>query len=469
MLIHIIPHTPVANTPFLTYRTTSAVQVGQLVLITVRGRSIPGMVAKINVTADTAANILPVKKVGTGIVPASFVATIIDLADYYAVTPAAIWSQLNAAVNRPYLDAPPVTAQVEQECWVTPNSDSPLGTALGKYATTVPGEAQRRRAQWHQAATGQALRVVGGLNALFLPYRNLKKIVLDTPTASPYRSDRSPGCTAAVVAALVAKHTGATLVIRSPLPLEIWQKLLPLPEKVICQQPKYHEISAQPLGARGYVNDDLIGSIKTQLTNKKRVLIYYNHLPKITGQTSRVEQLALDLEKRLGCAVEVSNKTQPDPTAPVVIATSHALYSRLTWDYAVILFTEGLVSPNQPRSPLQALETIAMLASRSPLLAQFREAENSLVRAVVAQLHPEAIEQIPLFTKRIISFRFPANLTDKMVDYQALIRKQWPNLLEENNCCYAITEQSLSRAEKSLLLDRPKLVKIKTDDNSLTS
>gem|GEM_PF-5426808 len=470
MLIHVVVRALVSRTPVLTYRTSSDVVVGQLVQVPLRGRSIPGIVVKNNVSADTTAPIQSIKAVGSTVLPPSFLATLTAVADYYGILPGAVFAQFCSAITRPYLSNTLQISAERQECFVTPAHTTPLAHALTKIAAPVPTDAAARRQQWIKAASGQRLGVVGGLAAITLPFRSLQSVVLDAPFASSYRSNRSPGFNTAVVTCLVAQATNAVLTIRTPLPLSVIKAALPLPKNTHVSHPKYFPITAAPLGTRSYVNTELIDTLKEQLRDQKRVLVYINRLPKHDGRSFDVEQLALDLQQRLNFSVAVAQKGSAPTSAEVVVATLHALYDNdLTWDFAVILSLEGLVSANQPHSPLAAVETVAALASRSPIYVQYRSAEHVLVQAVMSGLSDASLRQLPLFTQRLLTTRFPKVLTSAQQRFRDELIAMWPQPLIGANPAVLtfIIDPILTPSQRDLLWRRPKGVRLLTDDDSL--
>lgn len=472
MLIHVIVRALVSRTPVLTYRTDQTVQIGQLVQVPLRGRSIPGIVVKINVAADTTAPIQSVTTVGSTVLPESYITSLQQIADYYGVLPAAVWIQIGAAITRPYLATTLTPRTDQQDCVVTPAHTTPLAHALRTTTSSVPDHTHERRTQWLKAAAGHSVRVMGGVAAITLPYRSLRSIVLDAPFASPYRSNRSPGFNTAVISCLVAQSTGAKLTIRTPLPPSIVKALLPLPTKTAFVHPKLHHITAAPLGTRGYVNQELIDTIKEQVSAQKRVLIYVNSLPKHNGLNWGITQIASELAQKIGQPVTITHKGSDPADSAIIVATAHALYDHdLTWDFSVILSVEGLISANQPHSPMAAAETIASLASRTPVYAQYRLLEHPLVQAVTQQLTPDSLSQLPLFTKRLLTARFPAQSTPQTIAFRTTLESQWPAPLTntEKTVLTFMIDRELLPHHRAILMTRPKGVRLFTDDDILPS
>lgn len=424
---------------------------------------------KNNGSADTAAKIQPVRYIGSTTVSASYSATLTSLASYYATTPAHIWQRLGPTITKPYFDVRLPTKTEPQTCIVTPSHTTPLFRAFVGKAETVPSDAGPRRHQWQRAVAGHTLTVVGGLAAIGLPWRSVQSIVLDTPLASPYRSNRAPGIDAAVVACCVAQSTGAALTIRSPLPIQHLSDILPIPSHTTVTRPKLHPITAVPLGTKGYVNDELVTTITEHQRAGERILIYVNRLPKTNTTSVNVASIANDLAKRLGCTVAITHKNAPPSDAPVVVATTHALYDHaLTWDFAVVLSLEGLISPNQPHSPAVATELLATLASRTPIYAQYRSMEHPFVQAARAQLSEESLAALPRFTHRLITAHIPKRPSSADMAYINDLSTMWPNPLRGDDTTYTfIASRTFTQTQRECIQRHPRTIRIFTDDTIL--
>ena len=424
---------------------------------------------KNNGAADTAAKIQPVRRVGTTILPKTYGATLASIATYYATTPAHIWQRIGPSITAPYLQTPYTQNHEPQTCIVTPAHTTPLFTYFTKRAEIVPTDAISRRQQWQRAAAGHALTVVGGIAAIGLPWRSLRAIILDTPLASPYRSNRAPGIDAATVTCLVAQSTGAALTVRSALPLQLLADILPIPPKTTLLKPKLHPITTVPLGTKSYINSELITTIAEQQKAGKRVLVYINRLPRTGKQSVSVTTIANDLAKRLSCTVAVTHKDTPTPDAPVIVATTHALYDHaLTWDYSVIVSLEGLLSPNQPHSPAVATELLATLASRTPVYAQCQSLDNPFAQVAYTQLSEEALNRLPRFTHRLITAQIPKQPTSVETAYIQDLCTMWPNPLHSDDTTYTfIATRTITETQRACLQRHPRTVRIFTDDTTL--
>lgn len=468
MLIHVIPRAALPTTSVLTYKVDRTVSVGQLVQVPLRGRSIPAIVVKNNGTADTAAKIQPVRRIGTTVLSETFSHTLERVAAYYATTPAHIWQRFGPNITAPYLQTPYSYADMQQQCVITPAHTTPLFTALATRSETIADDATTRRQQWQRAAAGHSFTALGGISAICLPWRSLSHIILDTPLASPYRSNRSPGISTAVVACLVAHTTGAALTIRSPLPLTLLRDMIPAPDNTTVLPPKLHPITTTPLGTKSYINTELLTTIAEQRTAGKRILVYINRLPRQGNNSFSINAIANDLAKRLDCPVAITRKGTPTPDAPVIVATTHALYEHsLSWDVAIILSLEGLLSPNQPHSPMVAAELLATLASRTPVYAQYQSADHPFVQAAQAQLAHDTLMQLPRFTHRLITVHLPKTPTSIDNRYVDDLSTIWPNPLHNDSTYTYIAPRTLTETQRTAIQRHPRTIRIFTDDTML--
>lgn len=411
MLVHVACKANISGDEgVLTYRAPGA-QIGQLVLVRLRGRRVPGIVIKTDVAAGTSQAILPVLAQSDKPLPTPFVKWLAAVANWYALPLSPTVAQLASNLNGRYVtDRSPQTEIGPQRLWLTPADTTPLGQYLATRAQGIPSGQTERRQQWQAAAAGAVLNIVGTSSAVSLPFRNLKEIVIETPLASPYYSDRSPGWHTAVLTALLAQAHEAKLTIRTSIPLTELRKRLPLPESATIQTPRYQPIEVIPQKDRGRLNADLVGTLKRALKDGRRILVYHNHLPglAIDGRPIGLAQLATRLTAALDLPVGVVTAQAELPDTPVVVATATSLY-RLTdhFDLIVVPDVDGLASANQPWSNLAALDTLGTLASRAPLIAQGRDLSAPLNQALLAQLEANRLADIawPTFSSRLIRLR----------------------------------------------------------------
>lgn len=413
MFVHVALKAKIAGREgILTYQVDKG-EVGQLVLVRLRGRRVPGVITAVNVPAGTSQAILPVLATSHKSVPASWLSWLESVAAWYHLPLSPTLAQLAPQLNATYLgETRPSGQPGAQKLYLSPADHTPLAAYLHQQrVATVPDAAGNRRQQWWQAAEGSALQVLGTFSAATLPYKSLSQIILETPLASPYYHDRSPGFHTAVLAALLAQATGAELTVRSVLPVETLRLRLPLPAATTHQAPPLHPLTCLPLGARSAVNQDLAGSIASDLKAGKRVLVFHNHLPTVDPTTGRVyglQQLATELSRRLARSVPVLTAQQAAADEPICVATATTLFRHhRPFDAVYVPLADSLISPQQPWSPLGAVEMLGILASRAPLTLQLRDQEGILAAALRGNLKPEYLSTLtwPKFTHRLLRFR----------------------------------------------------------------
>ncbi|MDO8471532.1 MAG: hypothetical protein Q7S64_00060, partial [bacterium] len=373
----------------LTYRTDVSVRPGQLVLITLRRRTIPGIVINCNVTAGTVNKIIPVKKVANLVVPAPYLQFMRLVGDYYCVGLAQVFTQLMSNLNSRYVTTEPTTTgsadQVRTELFITPALHTPSVLALrNRFRPAILPTAIAQRDLWLEALKGSGGSLYGQLSSFGLPFSHLDRIIIDQPFTLSYQSRRTPGFSAPVLGSLMARAYGCPLVIRSILPLKLLARRLPLPENTLTQAPTLNKITVRVRPTGRYLNDDLVADMMERQRTKQRLLV-------IDNRPNKIEETALALAKRL--------------PQPVPVHTMAALYQTITTDQIFILNVDRLWSSNSPLSMLAAIEGIGVLASRAPVLAQSFDQNSLFNRLLTSQLTESALNQaqLPLFDRRIIT------------------------------------------------------------------
>lgn len=430
-------------------------------MVRLRGRRVPGVVIRTDVPAGTSQAILPVLSQSDKPLPTSYVKWLTLVADWYGLPLSPTVAQLASNLNGRYLiDNTMLCKNGQQHLWLTPADTTPLGQYLQTRAETIPLSQTERRQQWQRAAAGCDLKIVGTTAAVCLPFSQLKEITLEAPLASPYYSDRSPGCQTAVLASLLAQAHDCRLVLRTSIPLNQLRLRLPLPERTVIQQPHYHPIEVIPQKDRGRLNDDLVGTLKRALKDKQRVLVYHNHLPGVAsdGRPIGLTQLATRLSSALEQTVGVVTARAELPDTPVVVATATSLY-RLTdhFDLIVVPDVDGLASANQPWSHLAALDALGTLASRAPLIAQGRDMSSALNQALVAQLDPTRLADLnwPTFSSRLLKLQLKSELT---------LPADWAVIQQNGTDQYVQAPRVLKPLERTWLADARALGKVWSDE-----
>ncbi len=459
MLVHVACKANISGTEgVLTYRADQA-EVGQLALVRLRGRRVPGIVMATQVPAGTSQAILPVLSLSDKVLPQSYLKWLKLVAQWYALPLSPLLTQIGAQLNGRYL-FPQVKSvnKGSQRLWLTPSFQTPLARFLADKAEAISESSEVRRDQWWRSALGEKMAVVGTLAAVALPWQNLSEIVLESPFASPYHHDRSPGLHTSVLASLLAQATNAKLTIRSALPTSALRQRLPLPTNLTVTAPKYLPISVVLQKDRGQLNPDFASHIKDALAKKGRVLVYHNHLPGLAsdGRPTGLKQLANRLTALLNEPVDTLTAKSPPPNARVVVTTNTTLY-RVDSSYSLIAIpdVDGLASSNQPWSIHSAIETIGTLASRAPLAAQIKDTESLLAKSLINQLDSTVLEGLPWpkFDKRVV--RYTAELDPP---------EGWLEIAREKGTRYCLTPRVFSPHDRLFIAKLREAGKVWSDD-----
>ncbi|NLC66622.1 MAG: primosomal protein N' [Clostridium sp.] len=78
-----------------------------------------------------------------------------------------------------------------------------------------PGE---RHDEWHRVKQGKVKVAIGARSALFLPFNNLKNIIIDEEHEKTYKSDMNPKYDAREVSEFMSKYNEGTLILASATP-----------------------------------------------------------------------------------------------------------------------------------------------------------------------------------------------------------------------------------------------------------
>lgn len=420
-----------SNSGLLTYRVTEPVKVGQLVLIPLRGRIIPGIVTKCNVQAGTITRISPVKQVTPIVLPLVYLEWVKLVSNYYCVSPATVFYSTAEKITKNYWRSVGVQAATQNSkksstkktrLFITPTSETPATQVLAKTFTTInEASAPVWQNLWRQATSGNPLCLIGSSKLFGLPFAKIDQIILDQPFAQPYYSDRSPGYSTAVLACLLAQAHQADLVIRTAIPLGVLKGLLPLPKKCITQPPTLKPVELLIQGVGGALNSNLVAAIQQKRRLNQKVLVIDNRSTK-TGEDGTLYGLSVTankLGKLLNEPVALVSKTENSAslatnqsTNSLTVATTAALYRNLKPDYTVVLNAEQYLSVNTPTSIYRAIDALATLAARSPILIQTKN-EVPLLTSIIKnglQLTQLEQQQLPAFNRRIIIIK-PTVLT----------------------------------------------------------
>lgn len=471
MFVHIIPKSRLRHPQgVFTYRSQQRLLKGQLVIVTLRGRKIPGIVQKSKDSAGTSAYILPVKKVGQLVLPHPYLQLINQVATYYTVNLARSFYLLAPYINTSYISDKSnisernITANklAPQKLAVTPSNQTALYTSLLRQYQIIPISAAKKRDFWLNIATGKQIAALGNIAAASLPFTNLKEVIIDSPFASSYASERSPAINAVQIAFIQADFHKAKVTVRSSLPADMIKEYFTVDSKltVICPPPK--KITVVPNSSGYNLNDNMVADIKDKVTHFGKVLIYENVLNHLNedGVQYGLEKTAAEVAQKTGIPTSVAHHSSKNIDTPITIATSSVLYtSSQKYNYTYILNIDSLVSATRIKSAPEAIETIGILASRTPLTVQTKDQSGWLALLCSQKLKfNDAIKsKIPRIKQRIIIFKHKAIHQDEDIAVQ--IQQLWPkaiiNISKDAATISCLSSEDLSPNQSKLILTLP--------------
>lgn len=152
--------------------------------------------------------------------------------------------------------------------------------------------ASQRRRIWEGVAAGEARLIVGARSALFLPYKNLRLIVIDEEHDGSYKQEEGVRYQARDLAVMRAHRDGFMVVLASATPsLEtltnaqkeryVWVRLesrhgtAQLPDISLIDM-KAHSPDAGPTGDKWWLSDPLVAEITETLQRHEQVLLFLN-------------------------------------------------------------------------------------------------------------------------------------------------------------------------------------------------
>jgi len=411
MLVHVVVKSQVNNKDgFLTYHSSSSLAVGQLVMVPLRGRIVPGFVVGVNVGASFKAQIKSVSKSSSYLLPQNFVNYFLAVANMYLISPSnllqIVWPDFNSKyINltlEPKLASTSPTAP-ESTLYFTPNTNKLDQTKIP--FVTYPEEAGNAQSLFAQCLR-RGVRVAGTQKIAWLPYAKISQIIFDSPFLNPYESQRAPNLHSFVLAQLLTKHYGCQMTVRTLIP----QALLfsETSKNITVSQPKIKTIKTLVAPDKFWLNKNMLAEINELLQNKQRVGIYFNSKTRLEADTGKIKGLrSLANQLAKACPVPVgviSNDEETLTDAPLIVFTNKALYQPLQIDWVVVLSADALLSTNRLNSHLEALDILGVLVARHNLLFQDSDINNPLLKACRVNFAPLAMNEIkwPTFGKRII-------------------------------------------------------------------
>lgn len=144
--------------------------------------------------------------------------------------------------------------------------------------------------EWHRVKSGKVKIAIGARSALFLPFRNLKLVVIDEEHESTYKSEMSPKYNAKEVAELLMERNQGMVVLASATP-----------SVDTFHRAEKEEIRLLTLSQRA-TNAELpsmeIVDMRDELMSGNRSIFSRLLMEKIRGALSRKEQIILFLNRR---------------------------------------------------------------------------------------------------------------------------------------------------------------------------
>src|SRR3989344_7407043 len=130
---------------------------------------------------------------------------------------------------------------------------------------------------WQKVLNGEIKTIVGTRVALFLPFTNLKEIIVEDESNAAYRSDYTPKYDTGDLARRVAKEYGVKITINDLFPrvetyYELGEKMLP--KKVKIDVSFANRISEIRNGNFSTFSRELQEQLKLAIQEKKKVIIF---------------------------------------------------------------------------------------------------------------------------------------------------------------------------------------------------
>ncbi len=457
----------------MTYHSPSSLSVGQLVTVPLRGRILPGFVAKINTGANFRAQIKPIKNNSNFVLPENFVNYFMAVAQYYLISPSTLLKMTWPFFNQKY---------VKYEQKNNLDKDSKRGSTLyftpsieqanrqvSKFITIGADAASRQQIFWQSFFN--SVNIAGSQNIAWLPYKKINRIIFDSPLLSPFESARSPGIHSLYLASKLAFHYGCPLIVRTVIPKELLCKRYHI-KNITVRQPPLNKVETV-LTAEGWLNKEMQNIISNLLSKNKKVGIYYNSLSKIdqSGKIQGLANLANQLSKMFSIPIGVvSDKENRNPNAQLTVFTNKILYQQISFDQVIVLDPKLLLSPNRPHSHIEALEILGLLASRYNLTVQSNDSKNVLFKACQANFNPQIINALnwPHFNKRIIRLvAKKPNIENELAELKKINPSLHQNLEGESTVITLMTKQKVDSALEQFILKNRANFRIFSDVSSL--
>lgn len=144
--------------------------------------------------------------------------------------------------------------------------------------------------EWHRVMTGKVKIAIGARSALFLPFRNLKMVIVDEEHETTYKSEMSPKYNAKEVAQLMMEKNGGRLILASATPsVESYHE---------ATQGKINLVTLTKRATEGTLPDMEVVDMREELLSGNRSIFSRVLMEKMEKVLERKEQMILFLNRR---------------------------------------------------------------------------------------------------------------------------------------------------------------------------
>lgn len=144
--------------------------------------------------------------------------------------------------------------------------------------------------EWHRVKSGKVKIAIGARSALFLPFKNLKLVIIDEEHESTYKSDMNPKYNAKEVAEMMMEENGGRVVLASATPsVESFHR---------AETGDIKLISLKERATKGMLPDMDIVDMRDELMSGNRSIFSRVLLKKMATALENKEQIILFLNRR---------------------------------------------------------------------------------------------------------------------------------------------------------------------------
>lgn len=144
--------------------------------------------------------------------------------------------------------------------------------------------------EWHRVKNGKVKIAIGARSALFLPFKNLKLVVIDEEHESTYKSEMSPKYNAKEIAEYMMKKNEGQLVLASATPsVESYYR---------AEKNEIERITLSERATNGVLPQMEVVDMRDELQRGNRSIFSGKLMQKISETLDRKEQIILFLNRR---------------------------------------------------------------------------------------------------------------------------------------------------------------------------